>query len=87
MRDRCPTCHQPITTAVVAARNEILGALAATGTTQGALALMLGLSEKHVSQVLTGRSGLSFDLAERMLGALGRRLVVGSTPEEPRTDA
>lgn len=83
MRDRCPTCHQPVGTAVAAARHEILEALSATTTTQATLAERLGMSEKHVSNVLTGRVGLSFDLAERMLGALGRRLVVRSATEEP----
>lgn len=57
-------------------RSAIGGALAETATTQAMLARRLGVTQKHVSEVLTGRAGLSMDLADAMLAAMGRRVVV-----------
>ena len=57
-------------------RGEILVALHTTGTSQAELARRLHLSQKHVSQVLTGKAALSADLADLMLAAMGRRPVV-----------
>jgi len=57
-------------------RGEILVALHTTSTSQAELARRLGLSNKHVSQVLTGKAALSCDLADAMLAAMGRRPVV-----------
>jgi transcriptional regulator with XRE-family HTH domain len=57
-------------------RAEIRLALRVTGTSQAELARTLGLSTKHVSQVLTGKAALSLDLAEAMLGALGLQMTV-----------
>jgi transcriptional regulator with XRE-family HTH domain len=59
-------------------RDLILEALAADSVTQADLALAIGRTEKHVSQVLTGKAGISFDLAEEMLAALDRQLVVSA---------
>jgi plasmid maintenance system antidote protein VapI len=56
-------------------RGEILVALHTTSTSQAELARRLGLSNKHVSQVLTGKAALSCDLADAMLAAMGRRPV------------
>jgi transcriptional regulator with XRE-family HTH domain len=61
-------------------RDLILEALQADGVTQADLALAVGRTEKHVSQVLTGKAGISFDLAEEMLAALDRQLVVSVKP-------
>ena len=72
----CPTCGQPVTGAERRAREAIRTALDETGTTQTELAASLGVTQKHISQVLSGKSGLSFDLAERALAALGRRMSV-----------
>lgn len=58
-------------------RRAILDAIGeGPGFSQAFIAVRLGLSQKHVSQVLTGKAGLSFDLAERMLAAMGRQLEI-----------
>jgi transcriptional regulator with XRE-family HTH domain len=57
-------------------RAEIRLALRVTGTSQVELSRRLGLSTKHVSQVLTGRAALSLELAEAMLAAVGRQMAV-----------
>jgi len=63
-------------------RGEILVALHSTSTSQAKLARRLHLSQKHVSQVLTGKAALSCDLADLMLDAMGRRLVVRTEDKE-----
>lgn len=63
------------------ARRRILAAIEQRDTTQVELARRLGMSQKHVSQALTGRCRLSFDLADRMLAALGQG------PAVPRGDS
>lgn len=69
------------------ARQLIRNAIAADATwSQASLALRLGLTQKHISQVLTGKAGLSFDLAERMLAALGRRLEITATTAPAQTE-
>ena len=57
-------------------RAEIRTALHDTHTSQAELSRRLGMSTKHVSQVLTGRAALSLDLAEAMLAAVGRQMTV-----------
>lgn len=54
-------------------RRAVAGAL---GTSPATLPDLEGVTQKHVSQVLSGKSGLSFDFAERALAVLGRRLQV-----------
>jgi len=61
-------------------RGEILVALHSAGTSQAELARRLHLSNKHVNQVLLGKAALSCDLADLMLGAMGRRVVVRTLP-------
>lgn len=58
------------------ARAAIRDALTVAGITQAELSRRVGITQKHTSGVLTGRAGLSFDLAEEMLHACGRRPVV-----------
>lgn len=58
------------------ARAAILDALTVAGITQAELSRRVGITPKHTSGVLTGRAGLSFDLAEEMLHACGRRPVL-----------
>jgi plasmid maintenance system antidote protein VapI len=72
----CPTCGQPVSNSERRVREAIRQALDDTGTSQIELANALGVTQKHVSMVLSGKSGLSFDLAERALAVLGRRLQV-----------
>lgn len=63
-------------------REGVRAALAETHTSQAELARRLGITEKHVSQVLTGRAGLSPDLADAMLGALNYQPSVTVTAKE-----
>jgi len=42
-----------------------------------------GLSEKHVSQVLTGKSDGSFDTWQRMLDAAGLTIRIEVAPAQP----
>jgi transcriptional regulator with XRE-family HTH domain len=58
----------------------ILAALKAQRVRQVELARRTGLTEKHISQVLSGKCGLSLDVAEAMLAALGLDLVVSVVP-------
>jgi plasmid maintenance system antidote protein VapI len=57
-------------------RAEVRTALHETRTSQAELSRTLGLSTKHVSQVLTGKAALSLELAEAMLAAVGRQMTV-----------
>ena len=52
-------------------RQAIRADLEATGMTQADLAAYCGLSEKHVSQVLTGKVAGTFDVLARMAAACG----------------
>ncbi len=70
----CRACGQTILNAEDQVRAAIRGALDVAGITQTELARRIGMSQKHVSQVLTGKTGLSLALADRMLAAIGSRL-------------
>jgi transcriptional regulator with XRE-family HTH domain len=66
-------------------RDLITAELDRQGVTQVELATRIGRSQKHVSQTLTGASGLGLNLAERMLAALDMDLVLTIEPRETRT--
>lgn len=83
--DGCPTCGQPARAAERQVREAIRQALNESELTQSELAEQVGMSQKHISQVLSGKSGLSFDLAEQMLAVLGRRLDASVTSGPART--
>lgn len=51
-----------------------------SGRLQREVAADVGISEKHVSRTLAGRDGLSVELAERMLNAVDRTLVLATAP-------
>lgn len=55
-------------------RDLVRAELDAAGITQTHVAQTLGFSEKHISQVLVGRSGITVDLADAILGVAGREL-------------
>lgn len=76
----CPTCGQPIQSAERRLRDAIRAHLAETDTTQASLAEQLGISQKHMSQVLRGHVSLSLGMAERISAAIGLRLDVALTP-------
>ena len=55
-------------------KTAIRAELEASGATQSDLAAYTGLSEKHVSQVLTGKVTGSWPALEKMAAAVGLRL-------------
>lgn len=61
-------------------------ALDESGTSQAAAARVLGISTKHMSQMLIGKAPVSIPMAERIAGACGRtleiRIVALSSEEE-----
>jgi plasmid maintenance system antidote protein VapI len=74
--EACPHCGGAIQAAERQVRDAIRQALFESDTTQSQLAATVGVTQKHISQVLSGKAGLSFDFAEKLLAALGRRLEV-----------
>lgn len=64
-------------TAMQQLRLHVASALAITGTSQAETARQLGLSNKHLNQMITGRAVLTIDWAERILAVCGMRLVIG----------
>ena len=50
------------------------------GLTQQQLAKRLGYTQKHLSHIINGHTRLTVDMADRILGALGRIMVVTSVP-------
>lgn len=74
----CESCGRsapPSTVATV--RHLIRVAIDEPYITQTELARRIDRSQKHVSQMLNGKSGLSMDEADRIMAALGWRLAVG----------
>jgi plasmid maintenance system antidote protein VapI len=65
-------------------REQVRAALAATGTSQAAAARELGITQKHLSHMLTGRAPLTLPWAERIVATIGMRVEVavyaGETP-------
>lgn len=58
-------------------RAEVRVILARAGMSQAEASRRLGVSQKHVSDMLTGRAGMSPDWAE-IAALCGRRLIIGS---------
>ncbi|MFI9244183.1 helix-turn-helix domain-containing protein [Streptomyces sp. NPDC053086] len=57
-------------------RTQVAAALLTHGISQAEAARRLGLSNKHVNQMLTGRAVLTIPWAERILALTGMRLVI-----------
>ncbi|MFG2352621.1 helix-turn-helix domain-containing protein [Streptomyces sp. NPDC048521] len=57
-------------------RAQVAAALLTRGISQAEAARRLGLSNKHVNQMLTGRAVLTIPWAERILALTGMRLVI-----------
>jgi transcriptional regulator with XRE-family HTH domain len=57
--------------------------LGEAGISQAFVAEQLGLSTKHLSQMMTGRSAMSVKWAEKILELAGRKLVVGVAKRDP----
>ncbi len=67
-------------------RVQVRAALAATRISQAEAARRLGLTNKHMSQMLTGRATLTLGWAEAILAVCGMRLVIAvhlDTSETP----
>ncbi len=77
---QCRTCGQTIRSVENDVRTAIRAALADAGMTQAELARRIRMSQKHVSQVLTGKAGLSLGMADKMLAAIGSRLKMSVEP-------
>jgi transcriptional regulator with XRE-family HTH domain len=64
----------------------VRSALARAFLSQAEAARRVGLSTKHMSQMLSGRATLTLDWAERILALCGARLFVTAIWAEPRKD-
>jgi transcriptional regulator with XRE-family HTH domain len=64
-------------------RAEVLRHIRSQGSTQAALAAHLGITEKHMSQVLTGRINGSPGLIDRIAEAVGLRIALVAGEGEP----
>lgn len=62
-------------------RTHTRAALEAAGISQAEACRQLGLSTKHMSQMLTGQAPLSLTWAEGILGLCGHTLVIGTRPD------
>lgn len=61
-----------------AIRTELLACIRKTGRSQAHIARTIGISPKHLSQLLTGQARFSMELANRIAFACGRELRVSS---------
>lgn len=52
--------------------------IAASNLTQASVAAMVGITPKHLTQIVRGHAGASLDLVDRLLAALGRELVLST---------
>lgn len=67
-------------------RTQVRAALAAADISQAEAARQLGVSTKHLCQMLTGRAPLGLDWADRLLDLCGMALLIGIeiATEEPQ---
>lgn len=65
----------------------VRGALKQTGTKQRHVAKGIGVTEKHLSNIMTGRCHLTLAYAERILGVIGMRLVLRAVDDRPEHTA
>ena len=63
-------------------RAQVRAALAATGISQAEAARRLGLTNKHMSHMLTGRATLTLGWAEAILAVCGLRIVISLDHED-----
>lgn len=64
-------------------RSILAGELRAAGLSQAEAARQLGITAKHMSQMLTGRAPLSLAWADEIAALCGRELLVGSRLSRP----
>lgn len=67
-----------------ALRAEVSNCVALSGLSQAKIARTVGITAKHMSQVLTGKATLSADLAAQIAEACGRDLVIRSRRSQRR---
>ncbi|MEV5189288.1 helix-turn-helix transcriptional regulator [Streptomyces werraensis] len=67
-------------------RTQVASALLTHGISQAEAARQLGLSDKHMNQMLTGRAVLTLPWAERILALTGMRLVIGLAHDTAQQD-
>ncbi|MEU1071886.1 MULTISPECIES: helix-turn-helix transcriptional regulator [unclassified Streptomyces] len=58
-------------------RTQVRAALNNAGISQAEACRQLGVSTKHMSMMLTGRSPISLDWADRILDLCGEQIVIG----------
>jgi transcriptional regulator with XRE-family HTH domain len=61
-------------------REAVADAVVRSGVRQAAIAEDIGVSQKHLSRVLNGRDRLSPELADQIMDALGRRILITHEP-------
>jgi transcriptional regulator with XRE-family HTH domain len=64
-------------------RAEVRARVRARNGTQASLAAAIGITPKHLSQVLTGKVAGSPQLLDRIAGAVGLRIVIMATGRDP----
>jgi transcriptional regulator with XRE-family HTH domain len=52
--------------------------IAASGRTQADVCTAVGITQKHMSRFVTGKTGMSLDLVDAILADLGRELVLST---------
>ena len=67
-------------------RSHVRAALVHAHISQAEAARQLGLSTKHLSQMLTGQATLSLTWAEGLLGLCGMNLVIDVRPDGSEDD-
>ena len=66
-------------------RTLVRSALEAAGLSQAEAARQLGLSTKHLCQMLTGHATLTLTWAEGLIGLCGMSIVIEARHDEPRS--
>ncbi len=66
-------------TAADSLRSQVISALRRNGLSQVQVGRALGISTKHMSQMITGKVSLSLDRAEQILGLCGMQLTISLT--------
>lgn len=67
-------------------RGQVKAALEAAGVSQAEAARRLGLTAKHMSQMLTGKATLTLAWAEQILALCGQRLEIRAVSAIPQTE-
>lgn len=65
-------------------RSTVRDALQRAGISQAEAARQLGLSNKHMSNMLTGKAVLTLGWAERLLALCGKRLTIRAVANRKR---